>query len=171
MTSNHKSISLLLHNCDVAPVTYCDVNIWDTHGIGCISLKGIMAHRLRTTVLKEPSNKMTPSDLVSHSYLCLLQPSSENLLPTVNGSEYRDHSSALCTMLTLGTLSPKLYVSIKPPSPGLRNTMEEKSGGWRDGSAVKSTDCSSRGHEFKSQQPHGGSQPSVMKSDVPFWCV
>jgi hypothetical protein len=28
--------------------------------------------------------------------------------------------------------------------------------------AVKSTDCSSRGPEFKSQQPHGGSQPSVM---------
>jgi hypothetical protein len=26
--------------------------------------------------------------------------------------------------------------------------------GWRDGSAVKSTDCSSEGPEFKSQQPH-----------------
>ena len=33
--------------------------------------------------------------------------------------------------------------------------------GWRDGSAVKSTDGSSEGPEFKSQQPHGGSQPSV----------
>jgi hypothetical protein len=32
--------------------------------------------------------------------------------------------------------------------------------GWRDGSAVKSTDCSSKGPEFKSQQPHVGSQPS-----------
>jgi hypothetical protein len=32
--------------------------------------------------------------------------------------------------------------------------MEE--GGWRDGSVVKSTDCSSRSPEFKSQQPHGG---------------
>jgi hypothetical protein len=31
----------------------------------------------------------------------------------------------------------------------------------RDGSVVKSTGCSSRGPEFKSQQPHGGSQPSV----------
>jgi hypothetical protein len=32
-----------------------------------------------------------------------------------------------------------------------------------DGSVVKSTDCcSSRGPEFNSQQPHGGSQPSVM---------
>ena len=29
--------------------------------------------------------------------------------------------------------------------------------GWRDGSVVKSTDCSSEGSEFKSQQPHGGS--------------
>jgi hypothetical protein len=36
--------------------------------------------------------------------------------------------------------------------------------GWRDGSAVKSTDCSPGGHEFKSQQPHGGSQPSVMRN-------
>jgi hypothetical protein len=42
---------------------------------------------------------------------------------------------------------------------------------WRDGSAVKSTDCSSRGSEFNSQQPHGGSQPSVMGSDALFWCV
>jgi hypothetical protein len=43
--------------------------------------------------------------------------------------------------------------------------------GWRNGSAVKSIDCSSEGHEFKSQQPHGGSQPSVMRSDALFWCV
>ena len=35
---------------------------------------------------------------------------------------------------------------------------------WRDASAVKSTDCSSRGPEFNSQQPLGGSQPSVMGS-------
>jgi hypothetical protein len=27
------------------------------------------------------------------------------------------------------------------------------------------------GPEFKSQQPHGGSQPSVMGSDALFWCV
>jgi hypothetical protein len=43
--------------------------------------------------------------------------------------------------------------------------------GWRDGSAVKSTGCSSRSPEFNSQQPHGGSQPSVMGSDALFWCV
>jgi hypothetical protein len=39
--------------------------------------------------------------------------------------------------------------------------------GWRDGSVVKSTDCFSKGPEFKSLQPHGGSQPSVMGS-MPF---
>jgi hypothetical protein len=37
---------------------------------------------------------------------------------------------------------------------------------WRDGSVVKSTDCSSGGPKFNSQQPHDGSQPSVMGSDA-----
>jgi hypothetical protein len=41
-------------------------------------------------------------------------------------------------------------------------------GGWRDGSEDKITLCSSRGLEFNSQQPHGGSQPSVMGSDALF---
>jgi hypothetical protein len=41
--------------------------------------------------------------------------------------------------------------------------------GWRYGSAVKSIGCSSTGPEFNSQQPHGGSQPSVMGSDAFFW--
>jgi hypothetical protein len=43
--------------------------------------------------------------------------------------------------------------------------------GWRDGSKVKSTDCSSEGPEFKSQQPPGDSQPSITKSDSLFWRV
>jgi hypothetical protein len=43
--------------------------------------------------------------------------------------------------------------------------------GWRDGSAVKNTDSSSKGPEFKSQQPHGGLQPSIRKSDALFWGV
>jgi hypothetical protein len=42
---------------------------------------------------------------------------------------------------------------------------------WRDGLVVKSTECSSEGPEFKSQQPHGGSQPSVMRSDGFFWDI
>ena len=36
-----------------------------------------------------------------------------------------------------------------------------KRSGWRDGSALKSTDCSSRGPEFNSQHPHGSSHLSV----------
>jgi hypothetical protein len=36
---------------------------------------------------------------------------------------------------------------------------------------VRASDCSSEGLEFKSQQPHGGSQPSVMRSDTLFWSV
>jgi predicted nucleic acid-binding Zn-ribbon protein len=46
--------------------------------------------------------------------------------------------------------------------------IEESLRGWRDGSEVKSTDCSSEGPEFNSQQPHGGSQPCVMRSDALF---
>ena len=65
--------------------------------------------------------------------------------------------------------------------PGLQETVSQKktnqslSGrvaekikkilGWRDGSEVKITDCSSRGPEFNSQQLHSGSQPSVMASN------
>jgi hypothetical protein len=36
---------------------------------------------------------------------------------------------------------------------------------------VRTPDCSSEGPEFKSQQPHGGSQPSVTRSDALFWSV
>jgi hypothetical protein len=36
---------------------------------------------------------------------------------------------------------------------------------------VRAPDCSSEGPEFKSQQPHGGSQPSVTRSDPLFWNV
>jgi hypothetical protein len=36
---------------------------------------------------------------------------------------------------------------------------------------VKNTDCSSRGPEFNSQQPDGGSQPSETRPDSLFWCL
>jgi hypothetical protein len=36
---------------------------------------------------------------------------------------------------------------------------------------VRAPDFSSKGLKFKSQQPHGGSQPSVMRSDPLFWSV
>jgi len=34
---------------------------------------------------------------------------------------------------------------------------------------LRALDCSSTGPEFNSQQPHGGSQPSVMRSGALFW--
>ncbi|XP_060244581.1 uncharacterized protein LOC132655740 [Meriones unguiculatus] len=45
---------------------------------------------------------------------------------------------------------------------------DEEPQGWRDGSAVKSTGCLSRGPELNSQQPHGGSQASIMRSGALF---
>jgi hypothetical protein len=44
-------------------------------------------------------------------------------------------------------------------NPVSKNKKQNKNNflGWRDGSAVKNTDCSSEGPEFKLQQPHGGS--------------
>ena len=61
---------------------------------------------------------------------------------------------------------------IKKKFPAGKMAQAVKTGscwGCRDGSAVKSTDCTFRGPEFKSQQPHGVSQPSVMGSDALFW--
>jgi hypothetical protein len=46
------------------------------------------------------------------------------------------------------------------------NLLKKLDQGWRDGSAVKSTGCSSRGSEFNSQQPHGSSLLSIMGSDA-----
>ena len=46
-----------------------------------------------------------------------------------------------------------------------KSCLEKQNKGWRDGSAVKGTDCSSRGPEFNFQQPHSGSQPSAVESD------
>jgi hypothetical protein len=45
---------------------------------------------------------------------------------------------------------------------------------WRAGEMaqwVRAPDCSSEGPKFKSQQPHGGSQPPVMRPDALFWSV
>jgi hypothetical protein len=78
----------------------------------------------------------------------------------------------------LGTSSPlrpdeATQLGEQYPQAGnrVRVSLKKHSWGWGDGSVVKSTDCSSRGPEFNSQQPHGGSQPSVMEFDALFWCV
>jgi hypothetical protein len=48
----------------------------------------------------------------------------------------------------------------------VKDKVKKRKQDWRDGS--ESTNCSDRGPEFNSQQPHGGSQPSVMGSDALF---
>ncbi|EDM01797.1 rCG30256 [Rattus norvegicus] len=50
--------------------------------------------------------------------------------------------------------------------PWTRRALRLEVSGWIDGSVVKSTDCSSRGPEFKSQQPRGVSQPSVIRCPI-----
>jgi hypothetical protein len=63
----------------------------------------------------------------------------------------------------------QLTILKSPNSRGIFIWKRKQKCGWRDGSAVKSIDCSSRGPEFNSQQPHGGSKPSVMEFDALFW--
>ena len=82
-------------------------------------------------------------------------------LTTIYNSSFRESATLLWTN---GYTTPPIHTHTQ-------FLLRVKQWGWRDGSAVKSTDCSSRGPEFNSQQPHGGSQPSVMGSNVPFWCV
>jgi hypothetical protein len=47
----------------------------------------------------------------------------------------------------------------------------KKTGAGEMAQWVRAPDCSSEGLEFKSQQPYGGSQPSVTRSDSLFWSV
>jgi hypothetical protein len=51
------------------------------------------------------------------------------------------------------------------------NTMKDESRAGEMAQWVRAPDCSSEGRKFKSQQPHGGSQPSVTRSDALFWSV
>ena len=108
------------------------------------------SHVVDTTYFSSPL-----SSLVGHQHLALTQ--------------------ILLTMLQSTLMYKSLIHSIRKVCMGYVIVMvflfkETPYGGWRDGSAVKSTYCSSRVPEFNSQQAHGGSQPSVMRSDV-FWHV
>lgn len=48
------------------------------------------------------------------------------------------------------------------------NKSKKEKQSWRDGLVVKNTECSSRGPNFNSQQPHGDSKPYAMGSDAFF---
>jgi hypothetical protein len=56
-------------------------------------------------------------------------------------------------------LTKRIFVIVKLMLVCHRNFKRDTGGGgWRDSSAVKSTDYSCRCPKFNSQQPHGGSQ-------------
>ena len=73
--------------------------------------------------------------------------------------------------VSLGSPCMPWHVCKPLPHTKERNVKIFESWGWRDGSAGRSTDCSSEGPEFNSQPPYGGSQPPIMSSDALFWCV
>jgi hypothetical protein len=78
--------------------------------------------------------------------------------PASQGTGHRyttqTHTCGIDTRTHTWTLNEKEYILV-----------------WRDGSVVKSTDCSSRGPEFNFQQSRGGAQTSLMGSNALFWCV
>jgi hypothetical protein len=64
-------------------------------------------------------------------------------------------------------LQHRALLTLESPQDCVRGSgVEYNRKSWRDGSAGKSTDCSSSGPEFKFQQPHGGSQPPIIRSDA-----
>jgi hypothetical protein len=65
--------------------------------------------------------------------------------------------------------SPPSLLSFLPSGEGLLEMRVEGAGEMAQW--VRAPVCSSEGLKFKSQQPHGGSQPPVMRSDALFWCV
>jgi hypothetical protein len=70
--------------------------------------------------------------------------------------------SGFCHAAAAGYLQTELSALIEGGALRITN------GSWRNALEDKSTGCSSRGPEFSSQQPRGGSQPSVMGSDALF---
>jgi hypothetical protein len=69
----------------------------------------------------------------------------------------------------LGTNALHAHICRKTQTCICKINLKKKKWGWRDDSGVKSTGCSSRGSEFNSQQPHGCSEPSIVKSWALFW--
>ena len=84
------------------------------------------------------------------------KPEGENWLQKLSSDLY---THLICMPLYIHTTHARTHTHA-----WIRKFLRHLEKGWRDGSVVRSTDCSLRGSEFNSQQPHGGSQPSVMGS-------
>jgi hypothetical protein len=68
-------------------------------------------------------------------------------------------------------LKAYLVMVVEDIKKDFNNSLKEIQGDGEMAQWVRVPNCSSKGPEFKSQQPHGGSQPSVTRSDALFWCV
>jgi len=109
-----------------------------------------------------PRDLLPPSGLIRQTYTVL---SKVVVAHTFNPSTQEREAGE-----SLGS-KPAYRTSSRQARAIQRNCVPKQTNrGWKDGSAVKSTDCSFRCPEFKSQQPHGGLQLSVMRSDALFWC-
>jgi hypothetical protein len=69
--------------------------------------------------------------------------------------------------------APVTQKDMQPKHPYIphKSFKKIKNGAGEMAQWVRAPDCSSEGPELKSQQPHGGSQPSVTRSDALFWSV
>jgi hypothetical protein len=80
------------------------------------------------------------------------------------------HSFNLRTLKTEAGKSLSCYQDSQGYKKNQKNKKQKKKPVSKNrGSTVKGTDCSSRGSEFNSQQPYGGSQLSIMAFDALFW--
>jgi hypothetical protein len=69
-------------------------------------------------------------------------------------------------------LNPKRLTDMRTYRLPEKKNLKKRGGGAGEMAQwVRAPDCSSKGLKFKSQQPHGGSQPSVTRSDALFWSV
>jgi hypothetical protein len=84
------------------------------------------------------------------------------------GLELRNPPASATQVLGLKACATIAWLCLVPFKTTLSRVSDR---GWRDGSMVKTSGCSSKGSEFNSQHPHGGSQPSAMGSDAVFWCA
>jgi hypothetical protein len=72
-----------------------------------------------------------------------------------------------CVRVSKGRLRTAVNASNPYTQEAESGRLKSSRPGWRDGSVVKSTDNSSRGLEFNSQQPHGCSQPICNGDQMP----
>jgi hypothetical protein len=74
------------------------------------------------------------------------------------GTDYRLMPHGLLSLLSYSLQDHQPRDVTIQSELGLPTPIKKMYQGWTDGSAVKGTDCSSRGPEFKSKQAHVGSQ-------------